>query len=364
MKALDLFAGTGWGVACQKLGIDEMGVEIMPEAVATREANGMDAIYNDVWDGLLGNIEVGDYDILIASPPCQTFSMAGNGSGRAALDQVLEAIADGAYQDAVNLQELGEATDMRTALVLTPLAHVYRDRPTYVTFEQVPPVLPVWEACANVMRDLGYSVWTGNLHSEQFGVPQTRKRAVLIARNDGKPATPPVPTHSKYYQNEPTRLDMGVEPWVSMAEALGNGGYRLVSNNKLAHSASRESHQPAPTITAGHDSANRVMIPNGGWGFTSRPAITVSNAVGRGLQGGSGGRKAISAAIDAGTFTPSVHAQDETHAEATRITVAEAGVLQSYPKSFKWVGAKTKQYLQIGNAVPQLLAEAILKGFL
>jgi len=141
MKALDLFAGTGWGVACQKLGIDEMGVEIMPEAVATREANGMNTIYNDVWDGLLGNIEVGHYDILIASPPCQTFSMAGSGSGRAALDQVLDAIFYGSYKDAEKLRELGERTDMRTALVLTPLAHVYRDRPTYVTFEQVPPLL-------------------------------------------------------------------------------------------------------------------------------------------------------------------------------------------------------------------------------
>jgi DNA (cytosine-5)-methyltransferase 1 len=41
MIALDLFAGTGWGVACQRLGIEEMGVEIMPEARATRAANGM-----------------------------------------------------------------------------------------------------------------------------------------------------------------------------------------------------------------------------------------------------------------------------------------------------------------------------------
>lgn len=31
MIALDLFAGTGWGVACQRLGIEEYGVEIMPE---------------------------------------------------------------------------------------------------------------------------------------------------------------------------------------------------------------------------------------------------------------------------------------------------------------------------------------------
>ena len=52
--ALDLFAGHGWGVACRELGIEEYGVEIMPEACAVREANGMRTIYNDVWDGLVG----------------------------------------------------------------------------------------------------------------------------------------------------------------------------------------------------------------------------------------------------------------------------------------------------------------------
>lgn len=74
MIALDLFAGTGWGVACQGLGITEYGVEIMPEAQAVREANGMTTIYSDVWNGLTpGRVEAeaiaGAYDLLIASPP-------------------------------------------------------------------------------------------------------------------------------------------------------------------------------------------------------------------------------------------------------------------------------------------------------
>src|SRR5690606_21366577 len=120
LVALDLFAGTGWGVACAILGIEEHGVELMPEAVATRAANGMRTIYRDVWDGLEGNLEVPDYDLLIASPPCQTFSMAGSGAGRRALDEVLALIDSGAYKDVRALRAFGEAHDMRTALVLTP----------------------------------------------------------------------------------------------------------------------------------------------------------------------------------------------------------------------------------------------------
>lgn len=274
IRALDLFAGTGWGVACQRLGIYEMGVEIMPEAVAVRERNGMRTIYRDVWEGLAdgrhwerledpivaetyrrwkaeGGSDDEFYDLLISSPPCQTFSMAGSGAGRKALDDVLAAIDDGMHLRPDALHELGERLDPKTALVLTPLAHVARDTPTYVVFEQVPPVLPVWERCAVEMRKWGYSVWTGNLQAEQYGVPQTRKRAILIARADGKEAKAPTPTHSRYHSRTPSKLDEGVLPWVSMAEALG-------------------------------------------WGMTERPMVTAGNAIGRaeGI-GGSGGKAAI-----------------------------------------------------------------------
>ncbi len=252
MLALDLFAGTGWGVALKARGIREAGVEIMPEAVASREAAGMETIYRDVWDGLLGDPrprlltdieraerrrafakpteEWSEHEIQIASPPCQSFSTAGKGAGRAALNDVLRAIDDHAYRRPERLRALGAETDDRTALVLTPLAHVYRDRPMYIAWEQVPPVLPVWQACGAVLEQMGYSVWTGIMRAEQYGVPQTRRRAVLIARRDGVVAAMPTPTHSRYYERQPKRLDPGVPSWVSMANALGFGGFDLVGN--------------------------------------------------------------------------------------------------------------------------------------
>lgn len=387
----------------------------MPEAIATREANGMTTIYNDVWDGL--DDEPREYDVLIASPPCQTFSTAGKGSGRRALADVLAAIADGAYKDPAALRALGEATDSRTALVLTPLAHVWRDRPPFVALEQVPAVLPVWEACADVMRGMGYSVETGILNAEQYGVPQTRRRAILVARIEGE-AKLPTPTHSRYYSRTPEKLDEGVLPWVSMAEALGWGATRKPSatvtggssgiewggnadrkkmrarsvdgegwsrkddvepgtndairlsiedaatlqtypvtytaNNRLTRAAHRPVTHPATTVTGGHDSANRGFIGEDedfraatveevaalqtyptGWGFTERPAVTVGNAVGRGLIGGSGAKAAVQRAIDAGEFIDSPHGNGETYAEKTRITVEEAAALQSYPSMLR-----------------------------
>lgn len=238
MIALDLFAGSGWGVACQRLGIKEYGVEIMPEARATRTAAGMETVFNDVWDGLRNASIVPVHDILIASPPCQTFSVAGKGAGRKALDEVLELIESEAWKTGgawlkTHCENLG--LDERTALILTPLVYVHRFEPTYIALEQVPTVLPVWEAYAVQLEKMGYSVAYGNLHAEQYGVPQTRKRAILVARGDGVEARLPAPTHSKYHPRTPSKLDVDTQPWVSMADALSFG----------------LSNRPAPTITGG-----------------------------------------------------------------------------------------------------------------
>jgi DNA (cytosine-5)-methyltransferase 1 len=432
LTALDLFAGTGWGVACQRLRIAEYGVELMPEAVATREANGMHTLYRDVWEGLEGKHDVPPHGLLIASPPCQTFSMAGGGKGREALDEVIALIDAKAYLDVADLRAFGEKHDMRTALVLTPLAHIARDVPMFVVLEQVPPVLPVWERYAVELRKWGYSVVTGILNAEQYGVPQTRRRAILIARADGVEARMPTPTHSRYYSRDPKRLDPGVLPWVSMAQALGwgmterpyvsvasgtesgggtdpaalggsgaraivhrerdagrwlvsnysaNGGRGIEKEGSKVQRSVRAHDEPATTLTS--KAGSMTWHEEGhGWGFTDRPAVTVGNAVGRGLIGGSGAKATVVEALEAGTFIPSPHGDGSSYAEATRITVDEAAALQgypaaplrvtedeaaalqSYPQGFTWCGTRGKRFLQIGNAVPPGLAEAILKTFL
>lgn len=359
ITALDLFAGTGWGVACQRLGIEEFGVEIMPEACATRDANGMRTIFNDVWDGLEGRADVPPHTLQIASPPCQTFSVAGGGAGRRALDDVLEAISQEAYKDAAALRAFGEAHDDRTALVLVPLAYAFVHRPTFIAWEQVPTVLPVWQACAEVLRGWGYSVDVGVLNAEQYGVPQTRKRAILVARNDGQQAMLPTPTHSRYYSRDPKRLDPGVLKWVSMAEALGGAGFDLVGNQVPPGSGrgeyhSRSSEYPAQTVTSNarswhlrsnYSTSNGIAPEGNKLPRTERPedapASTITSKAGymswvrRGLESRpaptiTGGGTETGGAEPIAKIARYTESADWTGGKA-RLSIEEAAILQSYP---------------------------------
>lgn len=242
MIAVDLFAGPGgWDVAAHWLGIDALGIEWDDAACRVREAAGHRTLQADVAD-----LDPHDFpcDLLIASPPCTAFSMAGKGEGRKVLDELVGAMYDLGKSEANSWQTHGPyplSTDDETArLVLEPLRWALAIRPRMVACEQVPPVLPLWEAMAQVLRAEGYHAWTGILSAERFGVPQTRKRAFLIASLDG-PVGEPLATHQRYVAPlrrddigaglfdlpDPERIvargEDNLLPWVSMAEALGWG---------------------------------------------------------------------------------------------------------------------------------------------
>ncbi|WIA96443.1 DNA cytosine methyltransferase [Curtobacterium sp. MCBA15_004] len=354
MIALDLFAGTGWGVACERLGIEEHGVEIMPEALATRTAAGMRTTYTDVWAGLADTTLIPDHQLLIASPPCQTFSMAGKGSGRAALDDVLRLIDTRAWtQKGTALRDAASAAglDDRTALVLSPLAYVAHCGPMHVVLEQVPTVLPVWEAVAVQMRALGYSVVTGVLNSEQYGVPQTRRRAFLIARRDGVEARLPEPTHSRFHVKDPARQDPGVLPWVSMAAALGWGMTGRPSPTITGGGTETGGAEPIAKLSRYTDRDDWVMRSN--YSTNGRAGATAEER----------GRTIRHLEQPAVTITSKVP-QWDTPTSRVRLTPSEAAVLQSYPADFPFQGKQGQQYLQIGNAVPPLLGQAVITAAL
>lgn len=70
---------------------------------------------------------------------------------------------------------------------------------------------------------------------------------------------------------------------------------------------------------------------------------------------------------DARIFQPGNHREDvpgEQSQNAVRVTVQQAAILQTFPSDHPWQGSRSKQFEQVGNAVPPLLAKAILSALL
>jgi DNA (cytosine-5)-methyltransferase 1 len=405
---LDVFAGPGgWATGAQRLGIREVGIELDAAACSTRAAAGHRTVRADVSQFPVDHL-AGQVRGLAGSPPCGTFSAAGDQAGNAVLDHLAALTGDmfagkdtrTAHRQAM-ASELarsewpgnGMAGDKRAAkitqavasaaLVAEPARFIRACRPEWVTLEQVPAVLPLWQVYAAGLRRMGYSAWTGTLNSADYGVPQTRIRAILIASRVRK-VWRPEPTH--YDARKGAQL--WGEPWVSMAEALGWGatarpvptvtaggtasggaepfGHRgrdaLEAAQAAGEWALRAGNQPnaalrpapapapAPAMAFGHNAArmqwvlhtNRDQRPDG-----SRQTVDPSTAPAPALTAKSGGQWVVK---DESRFVQ----------DSVRITVQEAAVLQSFPADYPWQGTRTKQYEQIGNAVPPLLAEHVL----
>ena len=117
---------------------------------------------------------------------------------------------------------LKECQDPRSLLTVEPLRFALALKPRWVALEQVPAVLELWTIFAGLLSAHGYHTAAGVLSAERYGVPQTRKRAFLIASLDG-PVSLPEPTHRSYNprRKETPEDEAALLPWVSMAEALG-----------------------------------------------------------------------------------------------------------------------------------------------
>jgi DNA (cytosine-5)-methyltransferase 1 len=353
---------------------------------------------------------------LIGSPPCPTFSNAGKGAGRRDMEHVIACAMEFAAGNDTRAEHRAACEDERSMLVVEPLRWALELRPEWVALEQVPPVLELWTMFGHILEQHGYSVWAGVLEAERYGVPQTRERAILMASRVST-VHPPRPTHQRYVPKEPQRHDVTLEgeilPWVSMAEALGwddGRAYRLARGEGMLerHGERRAvpKDEPAPVITSKARTADWVYrastMPNAARRPLDHPAPTVlfahaSNDVSwvmekkedraeRRAQGAGNRPRAIdtpAATLDTRTdqaqwtterpsttvngdpriSEPGRHDPNESGSQqknAIRVTVEEAAILQSFRPGYPWQGSRTKQFEQVGNAVPPLLARAVL----
>lgn len=396
---LDDFAGPGgWDEGARLLGSTALilGREKDPDAVAVAMAAGhyrveCDVLYEPTPEGVEG---------YIASPPCQSFSTAGKGAGRQSvihLCQALTLVARGEHPVDAVAAVADRSLDIRSVLVLHPMRAIREARPDWVAFEQVPPVLPIWQEYARLLAPMGYNVRTEVLRAEAYGVPQTRKRAILVAVKGEGPVPWPEQTHSRFYPHNSNKLDEGYPRWVSMAEALTWGmtdrpSMTVTGGGTAAGGGEPFGNGARQRMLREIEAQRWVMRSNYGTNGDPKdrgertldePCATVTSKIGRNkwqlAAAGATARYTVGqvprdldqpAATITGKgtayWTPST--LDGAHSAATSIRVqpTEAGVLQSFPADYPWhaAGTKTSQYQRVGDAIPPVLAAAILRGLL
>ncbi|MEV6009133.1 DNA cytosine methyltransferase [Streptomyces sp. NPDC051976] len=373
---LDLFAGPGGlDVAGHALEIPSLGIEWDRSACLTRYAAGLDTLHADVSAVRRDAFETlpPEINVLAGGPPCQTYSVAGHGAGRQALENVkkyIERLMAGESDQAID-EKLTTLPDPRTAMVLEPLRYAIqatrsprREHRPYdvIVLEQVPAVAPLWEHYAKVLEETGlpdgtkYKVVVDVLDTETYGVPQTRSRAVLIARREGlgEPSVP-APTHRAYEAKEWNRKNGTSEP-----DQAADQVHQPTLDEDTTVSKSDADLLPWRSMQ------DAIAKPVGSHPGRRIPFLVRSNY---GSSGNPGRRGVRSDQQPATTVTGRIsrfvvfeHLDEKIVYEGQRFSMNEAGMLQSFPPDYPWSG--TAQAQQVGNAVPPLFGAYLLSAAL
>lgn len=311
LSAIDLFSGAG-GLThgLHAAGVEAVGaVELVADAAASYRAAfpAVELLQTDIrsvdfrrWRGV---------DVVAGGPPCQPFSSGGLRRGRDDMRDYLPEF-------------------VRAVLEVRPRAFIMENVPGLAVFGDY--LNATLEPLLRAYRLSPAQV----VNAADFGVPQSRRRLLIIGLLEGGPFALPQgdphrhiparaalrrpfldePNHSKIVYAK--RPDLRPNPYHGQ---LFNGGGRPIDLDR-----------PAPTILASAGGNKTHFLDVGGHvpRYHSHLAAGGAPAVGE---------------------LP----------EARRITVLESAALQSFPSHVRFAGSRSSQYTQVGNAVPPKLAEAV-----
>ena len=309
--------------------------DVMEEACQTYRVNiGDHIVCGDINEKMKELDLLSDISLVIGGPPCQGFSVAGK----------------------------MDANDQRSQLIWSYLSVLDRLKPRAFVMENVKALgtLKKWEGTRNMlicsMRELGYSVNFLVLNAKDYDVPQARER-IFIVGFKGDPAL--VPDLSQmmvpYRKPAPTLREV-----LRTLDRAGTGNNKDVCRAKITLARNPVLRR---TPYAG-------MIFNG----LGRPIRLDSYAPT--LPASMGGNKTpiidenelynqakpwVEGYFEELTRTPSAPDATTVPSSLRRITVAEAALIQTFPRGYQFQGSQSMKYTQIGNAVPCNLAKAVVQ---
>ena len=319
MNVLSLFSGAG-GLDC---GLRNAGLDVVVSqewdrsAIKTLQANGFDAVVGGDLEKLIAEDPSCSFlptppnlDVVVGGPPCQSFSHTGNNLGM---------------------------KDKRGRVLGSYVRVVAAKRPRFFVMENVSALAGKKHAVAlngilRSLRALGYKVAYRVLNAADFGVPQVRRRIIIIGSRDGSPIVFPSPTHDR---NSYRTFGDAVEGLKGAAEGV------KFSDRVLGLIG---------------------MIPEGE-NWHSLPPFLQTAVVGKYKNPSGSILRRCSFSKPLPTLLASGPRQWRTllahPVEDRPLNVAEYSRGQGFPDDWKFVGSKGNKYKQIGNAVPIALGEAI-----
>jgi DNA (cytosine-5)-methyltransferase 1 len=334
-NAIDLFCGCGGlSYGFEKAGYNILlGIDNDAKALETFELNhkGSKSICGDITEvtyeddikPLIGNKTI---DVIIGGPPCQGMSLSGP----------------------------RKFDDPRNKLYLTYIRLVQEIQPKAFVIENVPGLVGLFggqikDSIIQKFTEMGYDIQYKILCASDYGVPQNRKRVVFVGMKKGHFEYPPI-IHEK------VSCSMALSDLPTLEDELGNeeAQYLTKPQNDYQKLMRKNSDVVKNHIAAVHsDKVRKIisLVPDGG-NYKDLPAEYINS------------RNFHVAwtrfASDKPAPTIDTGHRHHFHYKYNRVpTVRECARLQSFPDDFIFLGNKTQQFRQVGNAVPPLMAQCI-----
>jgi len=273
-------------------------------------------------------IEIG---IVVGGPPCQGFSIFGK-------------------RRFVNTRKYDHRKDSRNKLVHAFIDVVSELSPRWFVMENVPGLAnldggKVLKGFIRKFKNAGYENLEARiLNAADYGVPQLRKRLLIIGNKTGHIIPWP---KQKFFEN-PKEWQ---KPYSTVAQAISDLSYKRSYKEEKCHVPLN--HKPLLV-------QRYKMIPEGGkLDIEALPKSLKTGYRTNDVKNYSHIYKRLHRNMPARTMVPG-HNAFPVHPWLNRsLTVREAARIQTFPDEIEFKGTRQEQCIQVGNAFPPMLAEKI-----